>query len=78
MLHFSMVHLLLVFAVVLLLFGPKKLPELARGLGQGMKEFKHAMHEVTSPVEEPPGAAAPTASRPAQSAVAPPQSPSSA
>jgi sec-independent protein translocase protein TatA len=52
MLHFSMVHLLLVFAVVLLLFGPKKLPELARGLGEGMKEFRQAVHEVSAHAEE--------------------------
>jgi sec-independent protein translocase protein TatA len=40
-------ELLLVFVVFLLLFGSKKLPELARGLGQGMKEFKKATREVT-------------------------------
>lgn len=33
-------ELLLILAVVLLLFGAKKLPELARGLGQSIKEFK--------------------------------------
>jgi len=47
MLHFSPVHVVLVVAVVFLLFGPKRLPELARGLGEGMKEFKKAMHEMS-------------------------------
>ena len=51
MLHFSALHIVLLFAIVLLLFGAKKVPELARGLGEGMKEFKQAMHEVSS--EEP-------------------------
>lgn len=35
-------ELLLVLLVVLILFGGKKIPELMRGLGQGMKEFKNA------------------------------------
>jgi sec-independent protein translocase protein TatA len=35
-------ELVLILAVVLLLFGARKLPELAKGLGQGIKEFKKA------------------------------------
>ena len=35
-------EIVLILAVVLLLFGAKKLPELAKGLGQGIKEFKKA------------------------------------
>ena len=35
-------ELVLILVVVLLLFGGKKIPELMRGLGQGMKEFKNA------------------------------------
>ena len=38
-------EILLVLAVVLLLFGAKKLPELARGLGKGIKEFKTATRD---------------------------------
>jgi sec-independent protein translocase protein TatA len=73
MFHFSAVHIILVFVVVLLLFGPKRLPELARGLGEGMKEFKHAMHDVTAGAEPPASVAAAaippqTASRPADPA----------
>jgi sec-independent protein translocase protein TatA len=38
----------LILGVILLLFGGKKLPELARGLGQGLKEFKAATKEPAS------------------------------
>jgi sec-independent protein translocase protein TatA len=38
----SPMHLLLILLVVMLLFGGKKIPELMRGLGQGMREFKKA------------------------------------
>jgi sec-independent protein translocase protein TatA len=40
-------HLLLVFAIALLVFGPKKLPELGRGLGEGIRGFKGALAEKT-------------------------------
>jgi len=51
----------IVILAVLLLFGSKKIPELAKGLGQGIKEFKKATREVTdeiqnAPVETPPSA----------------------
>lgn len=41
-----MTELLLIFGVVLLLFGPKKLPELARSMGQAVKEFKKGQEEI--------------------------------
>ncbi len=52
-------ELVLILVVVLILFGAKKLPELAKGLGQGIKEFKKASSEVTTELqramdEEPP------------------------
>ena len=40
-------EIVLIFAVILLLFGAKKLPELARGLGKGINEFKKASNDVT-------------------------------
>jgi sec-independent protein translocase protein TatA len=43
-------EIILILAVVLILFGAKKLPELAKGLGQGIKEFKKATNEVTSEI----------------------------
>ena len=45
-------ELMLVAGIALLLFGGKKLPEMMRGMGQGVKEFKKGMHEVTEPIEE--------------------------
>jgi sec-independent protein translocase protein TatA len=39
-------ELILILLIILLLFGAKKLPELARGLGKGMKEFKKAQTEI--------------------------------
>lgn len=39
-------EIVLILAVVLLLFGARKLPELARGLGQGIREFKKASRDV--------------------------------
>jgi len=39
---FGTTEIILILVVVLLLFGGKKIPELLRGLGQGMKEFKDA------------------------------------
>jgi sec-independent protein translocase protein TatA len=41
----------IVIMAVLLLFGSKKIPELARGLGQGIKEFKKATREVTDEIQ---------------------------
>jgi sec-independent protein translocase protein TatA len=43
-------EIVLILAVVLILFGAKKLPELAKGLGTGIKEFKKATREVTDEV----------------------------
>jgi sec-independent protein translocase protein TatA len=39
-------ELLIIFVIVIILFGAKKLPELARGLGQSIKEFKKASKEI--------------------------------
>ncbi len=38
-------ELILIFVIVLLIFGGKKIPELARGLGAGIRSFKDALHE---------------------------------
>jgi len=42
-------QMLLILAVVLLLFGGKKIPELMKGLGSGVKEFKNAAKDDTTP-----------------------------
>jgi sec-independent protein translocase protein TatA len=44
-------EIILILALILILFGAKKLPELAKGLGQGIKEFKKATKEVTDEVQ---------------------------
>lgn len=38
-------EILLIIFILVLLFGAKKIPELMRGLGQGIKSFKKALHE---------------------------------
>ncbi|PYT10601.1 MAG: twin-arginine translocase TatA/TatE family subunit [Acidobacteria bacterium] len=38
-------ELILIFVILLLIFGGKKIPELARGLGAGIRNFRDAMHE---------------------------------
>lgn len=45
-------EIVLILVVVLLLFGAKKLPELARGLGSGIKEFKKATNDINSEVQK--------------------------
>lgn len=42
---FSMGHWLIVLAVIVLLFGAKKIPELAKGIGKGIKSFKKEMSD---------------------------------
>ncbi len=46
----SISHWLIVLAIVVLLFGAKKIPELAKGLGQGIRNFKKEMKEDDEPV----------------------------
>lgn len=45
-------EMVLIAGVALLLFGGKKLPEMMRGLGQGLSEFKKAAKDVSDPVKE--------------------------
>ncbi len=51
-------QILLILALILIFFGARKIPELAKGLGQGIKEFKKATREVTDEIhnasDEPP------------------------
>ena len=41
---FQPMHLLIIFGIALLVFGPKKLPELGKGIGEGIRGFKSAMN----------------------------------
>jgi len=47
---FQPMHLLLIFVIALLVFGPRKLPELGKGLGEGIRGFKEG---IKSHPEEP-------------------------
>ena len=52
-------EIILILALILILFGARKLPELAKGLGQGIKEFKKATSDVSNEIQsamdaEPP------------------------
>ena len=49
---FSGPHIILIALVVLLLFGGKKIPELMRGLGRGIREFKDAKDNVKKEIED--------------------------
>ncbi len=81
---FQPTHLLFILVIVLIVLGPKRLPETARALGRGLRDFKNAisgddaqqMHElqqheeIAAPVPAPPPQTVVTPA-PAQTAVAP-------
>jgi sec-independent protein translocase protein TatA len=67
-------QVILILAIVLILFGAKKIPELAKGLGKGINEFKKATREVTDEINNadtasttPPAQKLPPANTTAQS-----------
>jgi len=47
-----MPEIILILLIVVLLFGAKKIPELARGLGRGIREFKDASKEIKSEIDK--------------------------
>jgi sec-independent protein translocase protein TatA len=51
---FQPMHLLVIFAIALLIFGPKKLPELGKGLGEGIRALKDGMKDG---MKDPPAQA---------------------
>jgi sec-independent protein translocase protein TatA len=61
---FTPTHLIVLAIVVLVLFGGKKLPELGKGLGEGLRGFKEGMKGVTDEVNKPTDNA--TASKPGE------------
>ncbi len=75
-------EVVVILVVILLLFGARKLPELAKGLGQGIKEFKKATREVTDEMntamtenQPPPQKTLPPSTIPNQTQPTVPQSP---
>jgi sec-independent protein translocase protein TatA len=77
----SPVHLAFVAVVALVVLGPKRLPALARALGQGIREFRQSLELGADGEEQPPGAppaaasssSAPGASSPTPAPAPPPQ-----
>jgi len=59
-------QVILILAIVLILFGAKKIPELAKGLGHGIKEFKKATKEVTDEIHNADTTTTATTVTPAQ------------
>ncbi len=60
---FGMGHweILIIFVVILLIFGAKRIPEMAQGLGKGIREFRTAMRDVQDEIEAPKQPAQPPA-----------------
>jgi sec-independent protein translocase protein TatA len=50
---FQPMHLLVIAIVAMLVFGPKKLPELGKGLGEGIRSFKDSMRDDKPSQPEP-------------------------
>lgn len=61
----GMSELLVILVIVLLVFGPKKIPELARNISRGLNEFRRAAEDVKEELTLDPDRPARTASRPA-------------
>jgi sec-independent protein translocase protein TatA len=64
---FTPMHLMFLAIVVIILFGGKKLPELGKGLGEGLRGFKDGMKGVTDDVNKPGDTAHTTTPKPEES-----------
>lgn len=51
--EFSIYHWLIVLVIVILLFGARRIPDLLRGLGQGIRSFKEALHASDDSTKPP-------------------------
>jgi sec-independent protein translocase protein TatA len=54
--EFSIFHWLIVLAIVLIFFGGRRIPEVMKGLGEGIRSFKDGMSGVNTPTPPPPPA----------------------
>ncbi len=61
---FQPTHLIIIFAIALLVFGPKKLPELGKGLGEGIRALKEGMKDTPATPASTEQARAPNPKRP--------------
>ena len=50
---FQPMHLLVLFVIALFVFGPKRLPEIGKGLGEGFRGFREAMNGADKPADKP-------------------------
>ncbi len=66
--EFSIFHWLIVLAVVLIFFGGRRIPEVMKGLGEGIRSFKEGMSGASQTPQTPPAppAQAPPAEKPAE------------
>jgi sec-independent protein translocase protein TatA len=53
---FQPLHMIIILAIALIIFGPGKLPELGKGLGKALREFKQAMSDATKEINVTPQA----------------------
>ena len=51
--NLGMGELIIILIIILLLFGAKKIPDLMKGLGRGVRSFKEGMNEVKNDIEAP-------------------------
>lgn len=51
---FAPMHLLLILVIVMIIFGPGKLPEIGQGIGKAIKSFKGEMNDLKDEVKETP------------------------
>ena len=58
-------HLLIIFFIALLVFGPRKLPELGKGIGEGLRALKEGMKDKPADTNATTAASAPTSNAPA-------------
>ena len=65
---FGMGHweILIIFVIILLIFGAKRIPEMAQGLGKGIREFRTAMRDVQDEIDINPPASSPPPQTPPQ------------
>ena len=68
-------EIILILVVVLLLFGAKRIPEIARGLGSGIREFKDATNDIKQELTANPPPVRQIPQPPAQTYAAPPAAP---
>jgi len=64
--EFSIFHWLIVLAIVLIFFGGRRIPEVMKGLGEGIRSFKEGMSGTSTTPQPPPPQAQPPAEKPTE------------